>query len=84
MDLHFLSLTSKILSSNSFKLVEDLKILNRQYFCDKDRMEIKHTRQSQRNKKWTIFVETDGHTFTKLVNTKLKISLSTSPNKILI
>ena len=54
-------------------LVEDLKILNRQYFCDKDRMEIKHTRQSQRNKKWTIFVETDGHTFTKLVNTKLDL-----------
>ena len=55
------------------ELIDDLKILNSKLFCAKDKMIIKFSRQSQVNKKWTVFVEADGHTFAKLVNTKLDL-----------
>lgn len=53
------------------ELLNSIKLLNSKIINSQDKMKITHTRQSKKTKKWTICVETLGHTFKKLVNTQL-------------
>lgn len=55
------------------ELINDLRVLNSKIITDSDKMIIKHNRQSKYTKKLTIFVETSGSTFSKLVNQTLDI-----------
>ena len=53
-------------------LIAELKVLNR-VIDEKDKIKITYTRQSKKTKKWTVFADTSGATFGKLVNSRLDI-----------
>lgn len=58
------------------ELQQDLKLLNSKILNENDKIKITFTRQSKKSKKWTVFAETAGHTYNKLVNTRLDLGWS--------
>lgn len=57
------------------ELIEELKALK--YIDIQDKLTIKHTRQSKISKKYIIYLETSGRTFSKLVNKDISLGWNT-------